>query len=208
VGPKGGGPPAGAPLPEYLPQEDPQGPRDQLSYQLGLALGRSDESGIAETAPDNTLPHGILFLNGTGGPDSTDHPVAADIKYQADYLRTRFFSDDHLKRYENRPIYFPLSSEKKTFVAWCSIHRWTRNTLLDLLGILAAEQNRLAAEARSGDRSAQVVAHKRHEELLGWLSELQAFIRQVQTSPKREPPVPVANPAKATPASKWTWTTG
>ncbi|CAN0442395.1 unnamed protein product, partial [Phaeothamnion confervicola] len=125
--------PAGAPLPAYVPVEEPQGPRDELSYRLGLALGRFDENGIAESAPAAALPHGILFLSGTGGPDGSDHPAAAALKEQASYLRLKFFADDHLKRYEKRPIYFPLSSEKKTFVAWCAIHRWTSNTLLELL---------------------------------------------------------------------------
>ena len=35
--------------------------------------------------------------------------------------------------YENRPIHWPLSSEKKTFVAWITIHRWNAGTLRVLL---------------------------------------------------------------------------
>jgi hypothetical protein len=48
------------------------------------------------------------------------------------YLRKSFF-DYHKKLYENRPIYFPLSSAKKSFVAWVSIHRWQDDTLNVLL---------------------------------------------------------------------------
>ena len=188
--------PAGTPLPDYHPKEEPQGPLDDLSYQLGLALGRFDENGIAERAPDTSLPHGILFLSASGGPDSLEHPAAAQLKAQGAYLRTKFFADDHLKRYEKRPIYFPLSSEKKSFVAWCSIHRWTDHTLHQLLAdYLVPEQNRLAAEladaaeARNlGDKKAQVAAHKRHEELLALLSELQAFLRTVQEIAERGAP--------------------
>ena len=189
--------PAGTPLPEYHPQQEPQGPRDALSYQLGLALGRFDENGIAEHSPESALPHGILFLSASGGPDSLEHPAAAPLKEQADYLRTKFFADDHLKRYEKRPIYFPLSSEKKSFVAWCSIHRWTPNTLLHVLELLGAEQNRLAGELADaaealtgGDRKSQVAAHKRHEELVGLLGELQTFIRSVQDIAERGAPCP------------------
>lgn len=186
---------AGTPLPEYHPQEEPQGPRDQLSYQLGLALGRFDAHGIAEHPPESALPHGILFLSASGGPDGLDHQAAAALKDQADYLRTNFFADDHLKRYEKRPIYFPLSSEKKSYVAWCSIHRWTPNTLLHVLELLGAEHNRLAGELADaagaltgGDRKSQVAAHKRHQELLGWLAELQAFIKSVQEIAERGAP--------------------
>ncbi|CAN0436672.1 unnamed protein product, partial [Phaeothamnion confervicola] len=63
------------------------------------------------------------------------------------------------------------------------------------------EQSRLtaelgdASEARSGgDRKSQVAAHKRHEELLGWLTELQAFIRQVQDIAERGAPCPGCQP--------------
>jgi len=44
------------------------------------------------------------------------------------YLQRSFF-DDHRRLYENRPIYFPLSSAKKSFVADVSIHRWRGDTL-------------------------------------------------------------------------------
>jgi hypothetical protein len=187
--------PAGAPLPEYHPQEEPQGPRDELSYQLGLALGRFDENGIAQQVPESSLPHGILFLSGSGGPDSLDHPAAAPLRDQADVLRTKFFADDHLKRYEKRPIYLPLSSDKKNYVAWCSIHRWTPNTLLHVLELLSSEQNRLAGELAdasealtSGDRKSQVAAQKRHDELLALLAELQTFLKAVQEIAERGAP--------------------
>ncbi len=49
-----------------------------------------------------------------------------------DWLRDEFF-DYHRKLYENRPIYFPLASAKKSFVAYVSIHRWTDSTLSALL---------------------------------------------------------------------------
>jgi len=187
--------PPGAPLPPYQPVEEPQGKFDELSYQLGRALGRFDEQGIAAKVPAEALPHGILFLSASGGPDGLEHPAAAALREHGDLLRTRFFADDHLKRYEKRPIYFPLSSEKKSFVAWCSIHRWTPQTLLHLLGMLNAEHNRLQGELADtagaltgGDRKSQVAAQKRHDQLVGLRSELACFIQQVQDIAERGAP--------------------
>ena len=51
---------------------------------------------------------------------------------EGDDLRTylqRSFFDYHKRLYENRPIYFPLSSAKKSYVAFVSIHRWQDDTL-------------------------------------------------------------------------------
>ena len=41
-----------------------------------------------------------------------------------DWLREKPLADVHRQMYENRPIHWPLSSAKKTFVAWVTIHRW------------------------------------------------------------------------------------
>ena len=77
-------------------------------------------------------------------------------------------------------------------VAWCSIHRWTPQALLHLLGMLHAEHNRLqgqladtAGALTGGDRKAQVVAQKRHDQLVGLRSELASFILQVQDIAER-----------------------
>jgi hypothetical protein len=49
--------------------------------------------------------------------------------------------------YESRPIYFPLSSAKKNFVALVSIHRWQDNTLQTLLAdYLLPELNTIEGE--------------------------------------------------------------
>ena len=58
-------------------------------------------------------------------PSWAQHGHAIDERSDLrDYLRMKFFEDVHLKMYESRPIYWPLSSEKKTFVALATIHRW------------------------------------------------------------------------------------
>src|SRR5690606_16097558 len=62
------------------------------------------------------------------------HGPAIDPKRSLkEYLQAKFFPDVHRKMYENRPVHFPLSSERKSFVAYVSIHRWTADTLRALL---------------------------------------------------------------------------
>ncbi len=213
----------GAPLPPYDATEDPEPPADHLSYALGVALGRfgAQGEGILDDAPSNALPHGILFLTDAGGPDGLEHPAtqplrdAWEVHQKAiaprtpdlrDYLRTKFFPEDHLKRYEKRPIYFPLSSEKRTFVAWCSIHRWHDSTLQVLLADhLQPELNRLKAEladlseARTtGDRASQARAQARSNEVQGHYEEMLAFVKKVQDIAERgAPPAPKGPPREA-----------
>ena len=93
------------------------------------------------------LSNGILYLSAYSEQDSLEEPASQVIKEAWDkhgeeiaankplrkWLRESFFKDVHLKMYEKRPIYFPLSSAKKNFVALVNIHRWTDNTLQTLL---------------------------------------------------------------------------
>jgi len=48
------------------------------------------------------------------------------------FLREKCFNF-HKSVYENRPIYFPLSSKKRTYVVWCNIHQWNNGTLQTVL---------------------------------------------------------------------------
>ncbi|GMU55099.1 MAG: hypothetical protein AMXMBFR33_42450 [Candidatus Xenobia bacterium] len=213
--------PAGAPLPAYEPKLDPEPQVDHLSFALGVALGRfgAEGQGILEVAPAGALPHGILYLSAAGGPDSLEHPAAAPLlrawqEHGAliaprcadlrEYLRTRHFPDDHLKRYEKRPIYFPLSSARRSFVAWCSIHRWSDHTLQVLLAdFLQSESGRLKAEladlaqARAtGDRASQTRAQARSNEVQALYEELLAFLRSVQEIAERGAPSPPRCPPR------------
>lgn len=148
--------PEGAPLPEYIEELDPEPPTDHLSFALGVALGRfgAGGEGILDPTKDDlskALPAGILFLDGALGDDdrrdSLGHHAAQIIhdnwseygpqidkrRSLRDWLREKFFPDVHKGMYENRPIHWPLSSGKKTFVAWVTIHRWNDQTLRVLL---------------------------------------------------------------------------
>ena len=151
------------------------------------------------------LPNGILFL--AGRSDSLDQP-AAQVLHQAwsefplskvdlrAYLKTEFFNKDNLDRYKKRPIYFPLSSEKKNFVAYVSIHRWQDNTLDTLLADylqpelsrLGAELNDLSEARTQGDRKAQSEAEKRYQQVSALTLELQTFIDTVRTVAERGAP--------------------
>ena len=200
---------------------DPEPATDHISFALGVALGRFTGSGIVDPATDdlaNTLPHGTLFLDGTLDPDSTTdalghpsceplhaawatHASAIDTKrkHLRDYLRLDFFAV-HKSMYENQPIHWPLSSPKKTFVAWVNIHRWHANTLRALLAehlkpALARLQGRIedlqaalagtdTDTARKADKDLPKV--KKHEE------ELQAFIEAVAQCAEHGPPPPDA----------------
>ncbi len=117
--------PAGAALPRWSPAMVAPTAADHLSFAVRRHLQHA--------------PHGVHFLSGVGDSSRRHEPLlAAAWAAHAlgpslhDWLRLRFFSD-HLRRYANRPIIFPLSSAKKTFVALVSIHRWTNQTLPALL---------------------------------------------------------------------------
>ncbi len=206
--------PAGEPLPPYTPTYQAATPLDHLSFALGVALGRfgADGEGVLGDVSPSTLPHGILYLSSAGASDGLEHPAAACLHTAwetygesiakkstlRDYLREKFFTDDHLKRYEKRPIYFPLTSAKRSFVAWVSIHRWKDDTLQTLLADhLQPELSRLAGEladlmeARStGDRTSQTRAHSRYEQVNALHQELYAFSKLVgEIAERGAPPV-------------------
>ena len=109
------------------------------------------------------------------------------------YLRKSFF-DFHKKLYENRPIYLPLSSAKKSFVAFVSIHRWADDTLNVLLADhLVPARRRLEGEledlrtARAAGNN-KGKAEKRFAEVQKLLEELTDFIGKVTDIAENGPP--------------------
>ncbi|ESA32468.1 n6-adenine-specific dna methylase [Leptolyngbya sp. Heron Island J] len=170
------------------------------------------------------LPHGILYLsdysgNNPDGPDSLNHPASKPIhdawanhgsKISNNnplhhWLREKFFQDIHLPMYstktEKRPIYFPLSSKNKTFVALISIHRWADDTLQTLLADYLTQDKRtlegeladLATAKTQGDVKTQAQAEDRAATLQAMLNELDKFIALVRQCAETGPP-----PAKDT----------
>jgi hypothetical protein len=126
-----------------------------------------------------------------------------------DWLRKDFFAF-HKALYENRPIYFPLSSEKKTFVAWVSIHRWTDSTLPTLLADhlrpvlrqLAGEIADANTARASSDKKTAIAAEKQYEKARRLLDELDAFVQSVTECAERgAPPTDPACPPRKVDAS-------
>lgn len=202
----------GTPLPSYEPILEDCPPAKYLSFALGVSLGRfgPNGEGVLDPAKDDmshALPAGILFLDDTidvePSLDSLGHPNAAPLiaawerycvaisgkrKSLREWMAFDFFKDVHKGMYENRPIHWPLSSEKKTFVAWVNIHRWTENTLHILLADhLYPALTRLEGElldlraARDGaDKQAARSAEKRYDKVFKAKDELVAFIGHVE----------------------------
>jgi hypothetical protein len=201
--------PDGQPLPPYEPEFDPPSSESFVSFGLGVALGRFGVKGegILDEASPIALPSGILFVS-VGARDSLDHRACSllhgawkehgtkvgggnDLRT---YLRTSFFTY-HKKLYENRPIYFPLSSAKKSFVALMSIHRWKDDTLnVFLADHLVPEKRRLEGElddlrkART-QAAARGKAEKRFAEVQKLLEELGDFIEKVTQLAECGPPL-------------------
>ncbi|WP_437872579.1 BREX-6 system adenine-specific DNA-methyltransferase PglX [Sorangium sp. So ce363] len=200
----------GSPLPPYEPMYDAPTPESFVSFAVGVALGRfgANGEGILDVGLAGSLPSGILFVSSEGG-DSIDQALCGPIGPvwkdhgaavgDGDDLRTYFrksFFEYHRKTYENRPIYFPLSSSKKSFVAFISIHRWADDTLNILLADhLVSTKRRLEGElddlrtARaSGTNKAK--AERRFTEVQKLLEELNDFIAKVTEIAEKGPPPP------------------
>ena len=185
------------------------------------AADRSQDPSTGEGALDpatgttpNALAAGILFLDGTldanerqdglGDPAAegldaawAEHGAAIDPKSDLrTWLRLKFFKEVHRGMYENRPIHWPLSSQRRTFVAWVNIHRWDAQTLRVLLADhLHPAATRIEGEladlrsAREGaDRRALEAAEKRYDRVLRARDELADFMAAVEQCAEHGPP--------------------
>jgi len=188
------------------------GGRDHSEAEGGLEVPNIEPSPLP--VGQEILPGGILFVSAAlNVEDSLQHPAAGrieaawaeqssaivDAKKKTslnEWLRKDFFAY-HKKLYENRPIYFPLSSSGKNFVAWVSIHRWQDNTLQSLLANhlhptrekLQGEINDLNAARASSDKKAKDAAEKQYAKSQKLFEELEDFIKDVtQCAEKGAPP--------------------
>ncbi|BAY19887.1 hypothetical protein NIES21_57570 (plasmid) [Anabaenopsis circularis NIES-21] len=202
----------GTPLPKYEPVYEDPPPTNFVSYAIGVALGRfgANGEGILNQAPATALPHGILYLSAYSEKDSLEHPnckliqetwheygsIIAKGTQLRKWLGLSFFKEVHLGMYESRPIYFPLSSQRKNFVAFISIHRWADNTLQTLLADylipelsqLEGELNDLTTARHQGDKKTQAKAEERYSEVQKLHEELKAFIDLVRQCAEQGPP--------------------
>ncbi|HCF59314.1 MAG TPA: BREX-6 system adenine-specific DNA-methyltransferase PglX, partial [Myxococcales bacterium] len=198
----------GVAFPKYSPTYESPSALESLSFLIGVALGRfgANGEGILTEAPPAALPNGILFVSAATEEDSLKHPACAPILDSwkehgpaiaegtdlRTWLRKDFFAH-HKSVYENRPIYFPLSSAKKSFVAWVSIHRWTSTTLSSLLADhLLPERRRLEGELddlrQAKAKGGKGKAERRFAEVQRLLAELTEFIDKVTECAERGPP--------------------
>jgi hypothetical protein len=208
--------PENTPLPDYNPVYEDPPPTAHVSFAIGVALGRfgANGEGILDEALDTALPHGILYLSAHSEDDGLRHPACGPIHDAWEihgpaiasratlkkWLMEKFFADVHLDIYEKRPIYFPLSSKKKNFVAFAGIHRWTDSTLQTLLAEhLIPEQHRLDGEIQdlmdarqAGDQKSRTQAESRYANAKELHEELGQFIELVRQCAEQGPP-----PAKA-----------
>jgi hypothetical protein len=195
-------------LPTYVPEPEQPSPASFVSFAIGVALGRfaSTGEGMCRALPAAALPQGLLFVSAEGG-DSLDHSGAIRILETwkehgtavgggddvSTYLRRSFF-EFHKRLYESRPIYFPLSSLKKSFVAFVSIHHWADDTLNTLLADhLVPTKRRLEGELEdlriaraSGNNRGK--AEKRFTDVQKLLEELNDFIAKVSEVAEKGPP--------------------
>jgi hypothetical protein len=223
---------AGEPLPAYEEERDPPAPVAWVSHAFGVAMGRFGAEGIADKVPETALPAGILFLSAradTGSKDSLEHPackllLAAWAEHGSqvskgeelrDYLRDGFFA--HVKdTYENRPIYWPLSSAKKSFVAWVSIHRVHAersdqgakergaSALQTLLAdhlvperrAIEADLEELRRARATGEGKAKKEAEKSFDKLRKLADELDDFLGKVAACADKGPPRIDKEPAR------------
>ncbi|MCP4688390.1 MAG: hypothetical protein GY859_10085, partial [Desulfobacterales bacterium] len=100
------------------------------------------------------------------------------------FLREKCF-DFHKSVYENRPIYLPLSSGKKSYVVWCNIHEWSDGTLQTALAEhLTPEKRKLDLRLDEMRRKKVGVENKRELNQMEkaitaysrWSEELDAFV--------------------------------
>jgi hypothetical protein len=201
---------------EYVEELDLEPATDHLSFAIGVALGRFCHNGQGILKPNSelveaALPEGILFLDGSldqnDDRDSLAHAAVsplrsawreygASIDAKSDlrtWLRLDFFGDVHKAMYENSPIHWPLSSAKKTFVAWINIHRWNSDTLRSLLAdhLLGNALPRIDGELedlRKARAEGTKGSDARFLQVQRWKEELDEFIALVKECAEKGPP--------------------
>lgn len=120
-----------------------------------------------------------------------NNPTAADW---VEFFRKTFF-EYHKARYENRPIYFPLSSARKNFVFYFNIHTWSSGTFQQILADylnpdLRAMKLRIEKlqEARSQASAADKrKAEKDYAELSALTDELADFCQTLEQVMRKGP---------------------
>ncbi|WP_437796411.1 hypothetical protein [Sorangium sp. So ce693] len=200
--------PDGHPRPAFEPERDYPPAEAFISFALGVVLARFDPShgGVRASASGSALPRGLLVLSSEGF-DSLDHPaceplhvawrehnVVGQDKDLWTYLRRSFFTF-HKKLYDGTPIYFPLSSSKRSFVVLASTHRWSDTLSVLLAGYLVPTKRRLDRELENlrfakASATNKANAENRFAEVQRLAEELDDFIVRIAEVAERGRPKP------------------
>jgi hypothetical protein len=145
----------GSNLPKYLPLYIKSTLQQRLSFAFGQVMGRySEAEGNFLMVAGKSNKNPIL--------DSFQREVLQEWNVDVyDYLQRSFFREIHFKLYEKRPVYWPLSSNKRNFVLWVNVHKFDDISIEDIL--LKQLQPLLSAE-----NSVSV-----QEELMTWINDIQ-----------------------------------
>lgn len=110
----------------------------RLSHAIGLAFGRFGATGLLDTPPASSIEAFVADQAGLSGPALaplraiwTELQRLEDHSDLGSWLRHGFFAA-HRRRYEGRPIYLPLSSRRRSFVVWVTLHRFRPGLLEDI----------------------------------------------------------------------------
>lgn len=173
-------------LPTELRADPPQ-PARLISHAVGLALGRF-------AGPSAPLPGGILWLGQARSSIEAeacaplrrawlDHGASLGGGSLIEHLRERFFGE-HKRQYEALPIYWPISSARRSFVAFVHYHQLSAATLTTLLGdYLLPERLKIEARLTTAKPTERALAKK----LLAELDELIGRVRELDERGPRSP---------------------
>ncbi|HZH18362.1 MAG TPA: BREX-6 system adenine-specific DNA-methyltransferase PglX [Archangium sp.] len=201
--------PAGTGLSAFRSEARAADANQKCSFHLGILLGRFGKNGegTLTDAPPDALPRGILFCPERTPLDGSVYAAlrtewmqhARDFKSGTleEWIRNEFF-EYHRKRYENRPIYLPLSSARRSFIAFISIHQWTDATLNTLLSDHLVPERKaiegalvdIQSARKDSDKKQRAAAEKNYVQHKKWLEELEDFIREVQEIAEKGPRAP------------------
>lgn len=139
---------------------------------------------------DDVVGRFYEFLKVSFGTDNFEKNLAFVEECLGKDIRKFFVKDfyaDHIKRYKKRPIYWQFSSPKGSFNVLIYMHRYTPDTLNQILnGYLKEYREKLTARAEhlehiknTGSASEQSKAIKEQDKIKKVLFELQEYERDV-----------------------------
>ncbi len=166
----------------FTPPQLPPSAHAKMSYEFGRRIGRFPANDVVRSKVE-----GVLFLPARFNLIEPADQPAGDGIFSPDWdIRRKWLVDEffdlHKSMYENRPVYFPLSSKSRSFVAYVHIHAWKDSTLGDIIAThllpekkaLEGALHDLKADRKSGKND------KLYSQHLKWVEELDEFIKTMR----------------------------